>query len=356
MTARWHSVRVYYYDEDKTGLILGGVRPLFADVAGDVEAAFYLRHWRQGPHLRLVFRTDAGRFRERVVPAVRETVGGRLRERPSTSRLDPYRHIGAHRRLAEEESEPGPLLPWRPDNSIHVAEHDSRAHVLGRDGADLLAGFYAATTGLSFRMTERCPDRRGRAAAAFDLMIATAHALSGMELRRGFVSFRSHAESFLSGHRDGRALRSAWQEHYRRHASQLAARVGAVVTAVDEGADEPCFAAEWATELGRHRDRAARLIELGGTGMEWAAPREPGPSPLAEVSPFHRALEESPEWPELRASAGFTLYRLMLNYTYLHLTRLGLTPAERYLLCHLAADAAEERYGVTATDLIGRAR
>ena len=47
----------------------------------------------------------------------------------------------------------------------------------------------------------------------------------------------------------------------------------------------------------------------------------------------------------------FTKYRLMLNYTYLQLTRLGLLPAQRFLLCHLAANAAEEMYRVSAVDV-----
>jgi hypothetical protein len=43
----------------------------------------------------------------------------------------------------------------------------------------------------------------------------------------------------------------------------------------------------------------------------------------------------------------------MLNYTYLHMTRLGITPTERFLLCHLAANAVEECYGVSAFELVG---
>jgi hypothetical protein len=40
----------------------------------------------------------------------------------------------------------------------------------------------------------------------------------------------------------------------------------------------------------------------------------------------------------------------MLNLTYLMLTRLGISPAERFLLCHLAANAVEDQYGVSAID------
>ncbi|WP_345406501.1 hypothetical protein [Nonomuraea salmonea] len=38
---------------------------------------------------------------------------------------------------------------------------------------------------------------------------------------------------------------------------------------------------------------------------------------------------------------------MLLNYTYLHLTRLGLTPLDRFRTCHLLADAVEDVYGVS---------
>ena len=75
----------------------------------------------------------------------------------------------------------------------------------------------------------------------------------------------------------------------------------------------------------------------------------PGGSEYAERmrrSPLHRARKDvvvDPVW--------FAKFRLMLNYTYLHLTRLGLAPAERFLLCHLAANAAEDLFGRSAAEV-----
>ncbi|MGC7102904.1 hypothetical protein ACPZ19_50270 [Amycolatopsis lurida] len=77
-------------------------------------------------------------------------------------------------------------------------------------------------------------------------------------------------------------------------------------------------------------------------------------TPLPETSDFHRAMLANPAWEELRSAQGFLLYRLMLNLTYLHLTRSGVTASERFLLCHLVADAAEEVCGVRAADVVRR--
>ncbi|MEU8206482.1 hypothetical protein [Streptosporangium sp. NPDC049046] len=38
------------------------------------------------------------------------------------------------------------------------------------------------------------------------------------------------------------------------------------------------------------------------------------------------------------------------EYTYLHLTRLGLTPLDRFRTCHLLANAVEEVYGVSGLE------
>jgi hypothetical protein len=58
---------------------------------------------------------------------------------------------------------------------------------------------------------------------------------------------------------------------------------------------------------------------------------------------------------QVLARPDFLRYRVLLNHTYLHVTRLGLTPVERFRVCHLAARAVEETYGVSAVDLMRRA-
>jgi hypothetical protein len=58
---------------------------------------------------------------------------------------------------------------------------------------------------------------------------------------------------------------------------------------------------------------------------------------------FRRLVFDNPE---------FTRYRLVLNYTHLHLARLGIMGYGRYRLCHLAANAVEEALGVEAMRIV----
>ncbi|MYV91153.1 hypothetical protein GT350_13055, partial [Streptomyces sp. SID1034] len=136
-----------------------------------------------------------------------------------------------------------------------------------------------------------------------------------------------------------------------------------VVAAFDSGAagqgdgSEP----DWAAALHRW---VATIDPLGG---RWTALYEAGEIPEAEIptdeengigelltsSPLHRAISGSATYKEMMyRDPRFLRYRLMLNYTYLHLSRLGLPGLTRYLLCHLAADAVEEVYGVSALELV----
>ncbi|MET7464709.1 thiopeptide maturation pyridine synthase [Nonomuraea sp. NPDC005501] len=332
----WNSIHVRYYDHDKDPLILHGVRPLFRELAGRVDKLFYTRHWRQGPHLRLNFRTDHDTFTQVVWPAAEKIIGGCLAERPSTLPLDPGQELSSHQRLAELERETGPLTPWFPDNTLRVAEYDDREEVLGGEHmAELVADFYADTTGLAFAMTEAGGGARRRQ-LAFKLMVATAHRLSGTDISQGYFTFRSHAEAFLSTFPEARGMRPLWDGYYREHRQTLLAQLRAVLGGDDVDAS---LLSDWVAALIPYQRRGARLLEQGAFVVPTVSAEEE--SKLAESSPFHRAGYADPVWAQIRDAPEFLLYRLMLNLTYLHLTRLGLAPVERFLLCHLLADTVE---------------
>jgi hypothetical protein len=349
----WHAVHVHHHD-DPAALLGDAVRPLFGRLKAVVPRAYWLRHWRQGPHLRLLFDTDAATFAGAVRPAVAQIIGPWLAAHPSQAHLDPDGLLPLHRRLAEVEREDGPLLPWYPDNSFHPAPAERRAETVPEPEARaLLDDFNVSATPAAFAATEaiRC-GRADRLGTAFELLVATAHALSPGGIDRAFISFRSHSEAFLSSTSDGRRLRAHWDELYSRQSRTLVARLQEVVAQ----AGEPSGAVgEWVGLLRPFDERAGALIEAGRVRTE-APARFAGPAgqpELAEISPFHAGIEANPEWWEtVRTATWFGRYRLMLNYTYLHLTRLGLRPDQRYLLCHLISSAVEETYATSVHEVI----
>ncbi|MFF7633117.1 thiopeptide maturation pyridine synthase [Kitasatospora sp. NPDC008050] len=373
---QWRAAHIAYFGDGTDELILRAVRPVVERCAGHVQSVYVLRHWRRGPHLRLVVQATSDTFATLVEPAVAELVGGYLRAHPSSApALDETALLPLHRRLADAEREPGPLTPFYPDNSISWEEHDRRIEVLGCPvGADELALFYERTNGLLFDHLTAVAAGVPRETLALRLMLATAHTLcrhpEDASIRRGFVSFRSHAEGYLST--AGPRVREAFEQRYAANREVLTAQVRAVVAAFEPGAADPQADAVGGPQAGAvggpqgeaERDWVAAIDPLGG---RWTALYEAGEIPEAPIpddeengigdllaaSPLHQAVAGSATYKQMMyRDPRFLRYRLMLNYTYLHLTRLGIPGLTRYLLCHLAANAVEEVYGVSALELV----
>lgn len=343
----WRSLRVQYYD-DLDRLVLGGIRPAVAQVRSGVEDVYFLRHWMNGQHVQLNLRVPEPGG-ESVLESAREVLERFLRDDPSHGTVSRERQVALGRRLRELEDAEDVADDIGPDNTVREAEYRPPVASGHPDAGAFVERFYVDTTDLALRMTKR--NRPAfRLALAFDLMVAAAHTLSGMGLARGAVSFRSHAEGFLCGYPEGRGLRPTWDAHYRRHADDLVARIRAKVALLDGTVpeDRDPLLVKWVGTLARLR------AEATGSAVDRTIFGRRGVAGIPVDSPFHRALTGGDEWPKFARSREFSLYRLVLNLTYLHLTRLGVDPSERFLVCHLVAGAVEQHVG-TAPAVPGEA-
>jgi Lantibiotic biosynthesis dehydratase C-term len=345
----WRSYCIYYYAADKRDLLQQAIRPLIDRIAPATDRVYFLQHWLRGPHVRINVRATEATLDRVVRPALDEVVGSYLAAHPSAEPIDEAALTAQHQRLVELEHETGPLTPLRPDNSIVDEAYDRRTEVLGSaTAADLLADFYTATTPLAFDMIDFASTRGRLVSLAFDVMIATAGQLSEVGLERGFVSFRSHAEAFLSWWPEAEGLRAAWDSHYAAHADLLETRAQAVLAT----GGSP-LVRRWTSTMDGIRKRGAALIEAGELSMDppFAGKYADDDEVILEMarkSPWHN----QPRPPGEVDQRWFTRYRMTLNYTYLQLTRAGLTPVERFLLCHLAANTAERIYQVPAASVV----
>ncbi|MGH8895520.1 MAG: thiopeptide maturation pyridine synthase [Egibacteraceae bacterium] len=349
----WHNVQVYYYDKEKDDLILDCVRPLFANLPSTARRCFFVRHWLRGPHLRLRFQASRDDFDRIIKPAINNQVIGWLAEHPSMTLLDEAALLPKYERLAKAEREPGPLSPLYPDNSIQYLPYDRRLDVLGSEAAaSLLEDFYVATTDLAFAMLAHIRDGNSRLNLAIDLMWATAHAV-GPPITRAFISYRSHSEGKIMGAEDPAALRSFFEQQYRTRAHALTERLGQVIDTLDGQRDDVPFVRDWAQIMRRLWKQAEPLIAAGSITLPMPPPGKWVDSEIAQHSPFHQALGSNLSYLErLRTNPRSLDYRVIVNCLYLHLTRLGLKGYERFLLGYLAAEAVEERFGVSAVDLV----
>jgi len=358
---RWYSIHVHHHDEAaESALVLDAVRPAFHAVRGLVSGAWFGRHWLRGPHLRLNFRTSEETWAARVRPTVVEVIGAYLGAHPSTARPDEAALAPVHERLAELEMEDGPRQPWPADNTVLEQPYDHRLAVLGSMRAsELLAGFLSDTNDLAFQMYDHLRTGGALPTLALDLMWTTVSVAAipfdagGAPIERGFLSLRSHADAFLSRTQDPAAYRAMFDGRYRRQAGALDQRLRVVESALADGSDDLPFILDWAEAVRRQQRTAHPLLVSGEVSLHGAgrAPR----MPTRQVSEFHQLLQSDHGHADfLWNDHWFASFRLVVNYLYVHLNRLGLGPVDRGLLCHLAANTVEAVHGVSAVDSFRR--
>jgi hypothetical protein len=348
----WYSAHIYYYEPDKDALLLDAIQPLLHQLRPVVQHAYVIRHWRQGPHLRLHIHTDPHTWTTTVQPQLEQAIGTYLRAHPSTTTLDERAELPTHLLLAQREQENGPLSPWYPDNSIQYQPYDPRLHVLGHQQvADLLADYLTASTELLFDLLEHVRSEADtKELLSLGLMLATSHTLAP-PLHRSFMSYRSHAEGFMSASTDPVATRAAFDSYYRTQRESLTNRARAVIATLEgrpEGPPVP-FMRDWATLLTAYADRAKLLIQAGLVYPKTPAPKPTDPPPPGYLQMLfaNRTYRE-----RVLDTPHFHRYRLGLNWTYLQLNRLGVTPFQRMRTCYIVASAVEEVYGVSVTDMV----
>ncbi|HEY4459204.1 MAG TPA: thiopeptide maturation pyridine synthase [Pseudonocardiaceae bacterium] len=344
----WRSVNVFHHDSDRTDLLLDAVRPFIAAISPYVDRVYYQPHWRRGPHVRIPIQASDEVFDEIVTPAIAEILIGYLHSCPSTVVLDERVAHEQHVRLAEFERERGPLTPWAPNNSVEIGEHDRRIEVLGGEAtADLLADYYVDTNDVVFDILDWVRAGGAKMSLVVDLFIGTANRFLP-PITYGYMSYRGHADAFMAKMPDG--VRERFDHVYEANADHFRQRVVDITAAADYH-DVLSFSALLDILL-RYRDRANVLIKSGelnlnpdAWGSTWSA--------WSDRSPFHQLLgghrgaaDQLGGWNE------FQRYRVVLNWLYLNMYRLGIGELERNLICHVVSRAVEDVHGVTATDRI----
>lgn len=353
---RWQSAHLYYYDEHKNDLLLDCIQMLFRHPLVSGKRPFWVRHWLRGPHIRLRFFCSDAAFATEVKPCLELIVGDYLKQRPSQVSLSEAQLRPTYETLAQQEREVGPLFPLYPDNSIQYIPYDSRLHVLESPQlAATLEDFYVDTDEITFAMLDTIRGGGRLLSLCFDLMVVVAH-LQGQHITRGFISYRSHAEGFIISTKQPQAVRALFEQQYQAQAEQFCARLRVLLGVLERKEDTIPFVQQWATVMQHYWERSEDLLHEGalaialendGSETETHAGHEFKRN--LQRSAFHSNLESDPERKRaLYTDSWFLRYRLMLNLLYLHFSRLGLRPLDRFLLCHLMANSVEHTFNISA--------
>ncbi len=377
MVDAWREARVYYYEEQKGRLVCDLIAPLLVELRAAARCCYFVRHWQCGPHLRLPICCSAEVFRERVQPRVEERVRPYLRASGSRRVMPPEAELRArYARLAQLEQVEGPLWPLVPDNTLLFTEHRPRQEPWGGPrGVEALAEFYQQSEPLAVEMLRVLESGESLDLLSAALMLAVAHRYGGNppHLRLGFVSFRSHAEAFFWSEPSNSKYRGSFQQGYLKNDKTLQRLVLLVVGLVDGKAGwagDPSPAATRPADA--HSGRWGWLCSFVVRWVELLAPiwqqtespdfplppvgaplgAQPGESP---GSPMHQLMASSAHFRQrVYEDRAFRRYRFLLNYTYLHLARLGLSGLGRYRLCHWVANAVEAALEVDAMQTVAQ--
>jgi len=307
---------------------------------------------------------DSDTWRNQAQPRTAAVIGEYLRQHPSRATLDPEQELRAHTTLAELESEHGTLAPWFPDNSVQYLPYDRRLHVLGMsEAADLLADFHVQTTPLAFRILAEQPAGSPRLGALLSLMFASAQ-IGCPPISSGYLSYRSHAEGFFANCADPDGTRSRFESRYQANREQLAEHMRAAISVADDDAqlgtgeiaDVP-YLSEWSAIARTFLAAAERLVSDGKLSLPGLHSTDQVEQRLGRglrnISEFHEALYANENVLRVLGSGSwFDVYRVLLNYQYMFFSRLGLSPPNKFLLCHLAARTVEETHDVTLNKVL----
>ncbi|GAA2094592.1 thiopeptide-type bacteriocin biosynthesis protein [Streptomyces albiaxialis] len=306
----WLSAHVYHAG-NRIPLLVECVDPLFARLRAEglADGCYFLRHWLEGPHIRLRIRPADGAL-PRVLEEVEAAVHAFLRRRPSV--YDPENDLSdaqyRQRFLLEFSEEQwqeryGPDLvrmPRRPNNSLAYVAYEPELERYGGPAGVELAEWQADRSSalvLELLKAARTHIKSVRLGIAGQVMAALALGLlEDVPRTAAFLEWRVAAWEHLF-----RDRHAEYEAAYRRMAPSLGTRVEDLYEGVVRGRTERLagFVRQWAehgAELREPVDAAAARGELrfrrpgGGNGPrgegEWRAvsPEEARPALLASFT------------------------------------------------------------------------
>lgn len=120
------------------------------------------------------------------------------------------------------------------------------------------------------------------------------------------------------------------------------------------GGDRLPELASWLDLVDEFLARGDRLLRTGALSLSMPDIAVGSAPPEMSVSAFHVPFQENAALRGSLATPSFSRFRLALNFTYLHLGRLGVQGFERTRLCHPAANAVEDVFGKNAFGIVSQ--
>lgn len=366
----WKAVHIYYYQDEKEGLLLDAVRPVVQKLRDryQVKHLYLKRHWKFGPHIALLVDVSESEFEALIFPYIEKEITAYLHKHPSAQEIDPIAYLKQSETLGAWELEPGPYHPLQPDNSICVRPVASRADVVnGVEVAELIEKFMIDSVDVLFSVLEAS---RGNLSQRYAILIQMMAVIGQMYpddgIVRGHLSYRSHVEGFLHSFDQEGKVRQVFMENERGMRETVDWLVQDVIdhTAEDGTYEGPSpLLQSWSDLLYKLYQDAFPLAQEGKIHSDTSHYKELADqigeqarerwSLTGDQSEFHQHLQSEEEGLRVLNSPEFATYRMLVNNFYSLLPLFGISPNVKHLLCFLVANSVERIKNVTWQELMG---
>ena len=232
----------------------------------------------------------------------------------------------------------------------------------GADLGPVTREFFAGASPLISDIVMR--DRSAVLSTVLDLLAAHLQGVAGSRspaqaalpdgLPLSYLSFRSHAEAFIATTKDPDATRRALRGRYEAMREDLDARVRAIFAQLRGGELCSADAQTWYDLVRSTKPALVRGFESGSVvaHTEYSQVHLRERTDFADNA-FHRTAGGSADLQAyLSTDTSFLATRLLTSLLYLSLHTLGISLAERYLLCFAIASACESVFDVDGVALL----
>lgn len=337
---------VVYHQPSKKELLTELLVPLALNLQSKegVRHVHLERHWKHGPHVRLVLDTD---HKDLIIEA-QSLVRDHLQTAPSAQPLDADRYLKEAEKLGTLEVEPGPYLPLWPDNTVHIGEAPDRSALLGNAQTQTLRDRYMHSLLKPVHATLQQLKAQPRMKIPLVVQILTLNAaLYPHGLFSGHLSYRSHLEEHLF--HAGETVREGFAQRHAPHRDWFIEQVRDV-----QNGELSEVLQLWKDHFEQMWEEALPLARAGFLHDESslfirAVAEQVNPEAVSRweftderaYSPFHTRLRQFNFLPERANVEEFSIYRTLTNFLYSSLTLLDVSPTERYFSNFVIGESIE---------------
>jgi hypothetical protein len=363
--SKWRVARVAYFEEERCDLVMGPIRSAVEALRAEfgVQKIMVMPHWKFGPHIDLVVHAPEEVFETRLFPRIKAIIEPWLEVNPSTRQLDPQAYEALSQKIGMFELEQGPYLPLMENNRVKMALYQPSKNLLLDAFAEAKADMLSGCLDLIFQLYAVKQERPNDFFLTLVAMLAVvAETFPNRGMRAGYMSLRSHADYFFAAHDASGKMHAQFDHIDQKQTETIDRIIDAVHSDALEALPLPshlqAIVLDWQHQARRMDDVNEHIVsENYDFLVNQEAHLDTARAMQDQVPKAFRKKFENKKISEIgevflntergrlaRSAPEFLIYRTNVNFFYSLLPILEVTPIQKFLLCHLVANAVSRVY------------